>query len=84
MAAIARTSRIDLRISDDDKNLLEQAADIKNISLSNYILSIVLKQAELDIKENEKIHLSEAGFKNLIDMMDNPPDPTPALKRILK
>ena len=84
MAAVAKTNRIDLRISSEDKSLLEQAADIKNVSLSNYILSIIMKQAELDVKANEKIVLSDEGAKFILEMFDNPPEPTPALKQLIK
>ena len=83
MAAIAKTSRIDLRISDEDKSLLEQAADIKNVSLSNYILSIIMKQAELDVRTNENLILSDEGAKFVLDLLDNPPEPTPALKKLI-
>ncbi len=84
MAAIAKTSRIDLRISDEDKSLLEQAADIKNVSLSNYILSIIMKQAELDVRANENLVLSDEGAKFVLDLLDNPPEPTPALKKLIE
>ena len=84
MAAIAKTSRIDLRISNEDKALLEQAADIKNISLSNYILSIIIKQAELDVRADEKIILNENQAQFVLNLLDNPPEPTPALKRLIE
>ena len=82
MAAIAKTNRIDLRISDEDKAIIEQAADIKNISLSNYIISIVLKQAELDIEANEKIYLCKEDYEYVLDLIENPPEPTKALKEL--
>lgn len=82
MAAIAKTNRIDLRISDEDKAIIEQAADIKNISLSNYIISIVLKQAELDIEANEKIYLGKEDYEYVLDLIENPPEPTQALKEL--
>ena len=77
------TNVINLIISIDDKCLLEQAADLNNVSLNDYIISKVIEQAKRDIKESSNIHLSEKGFEKLIEMMDNPPEPTPALKRIL-
>ena len=84
MAATVKTNRIDLRISNEDKAILEQAADLKNVSLSNYILSIIMKQAELDIIENEQISLSKKDFDYFLDLIENPVEETPALKRLQK
>lgn len=84
MAAIAKTSRIDLRISNEDKAMLEHAADIKNVSLTNYILSIIMKQAELDVDAYERIMLSEEDAVLVLDLLKNPPKQTPALKKLIE
>ena len=42
------------------------------------------KQAELDVKANEKIVLSDEGAKFILDMLDNPPEPTPVLKQLIE
>ena len=73
-----------IRISDEGKNILEQAAEINKTSLSNYIMLIILKQAVLDIKENEKIHLTGKSAKIMLDLLTNPPEPNDALKELLK
>ena len=58
MAVAVKDSRVDFRVSDVQKSLLERAAEIKHLSLSSYILSSSIKQAELDIAENEMLILS--------------------------
>ena len=45
---------------------------------------IILKQAVLDIKENEKIHLTGKSAKIMLDLLTNPPEPNDALKELLK
>ena len=59
MAAIVKNNRINIRLSNDDKSILELAAQLNKQSLSAYIYDIAMKQAELDIKKNEKIVLAD-------------------------
>lgn len=58
MAATIKDVRIDLRTSAHQKTLLEQAAELKHVSLSSYILASSIKQAQLDLTENETLLLS--------------------------
>ena len=82
--AITRSSRIDLRVTENEKALLEQAAEAQRVSLSNYIMSIVLKQAELDVKANDKIVLDEKDGKIMLDLLLNPPEPPESLVELFK
>ncbi len=84
MAAIAKNNRINIRVSDDDKEMLELAARYSKQSLSSYIVDIVLKQAELDIKKNETITLNNEQRDLLLKILDNPPPPNEALKSLFK
>ena len=45
MAVAIKDVRIDLRASANQKTLLEQAAELKHVSLSSYVLASSLKQA---------------------------------------
>ncbi len=84
MAAIAKNNRINIRVSDDDKEILELAARYSKQSLSSYIVDIVLKQAELDIKKNETITLNNEQRDLFLKILDNPPLPNEALKSLFK
>lgn len=84
MAAIAKNNRINIRVSNDDKEMLELAARYSKQSLSSYIVDIVLKQAELDIKKNETIVLNNTQRDLILDLLDNPPLPNDALKALFK
>ena len=84
MAAIAKNNRINIRVSDDDKEMLELAARYSKQSLSSYIVDIVLKQAELDIKKNETITLNNEQRDLFLKILDNPPPPNEALRSLFK
>lgn len=84
MAVAVKDSRVDFRVSDVQKTLLERAAEIKHLSLSSYILSSSIKQAELDIAENEMLILSNRDRDLVMSALENPPEPNEALKGLFK
>lgn len=84
MAVAVKDSRVDFRVSDVQKSLLERAAEIKHLSLSSYILSSSIKQAELDIAENEMLILSNRDRDLVMSALENPPEPNEALKVMFK
>ena len=84
MAVAVKDSRVDFRVSDVQKSLLERAAEIKHLSLSSYILSASIKQAELDIAENEMLILSNRDRDLVMSALENPPEPNEALKGLFK
>lgn len=84
MAVAVKDSRVDFRVSDVQKSLLEKAAEIKHLSLSSYILSSSIKQAELDIAENEMLILSNRDRDLVMSALENPPEPNEALRGMFK
>ena len=84
MAVAVKDSRVDFRVSDVQKSLLERAAEIKHLSLSSHILSSSIKQAELDIAENEMLILSNRDRDLVMSALENPPEPNEALKGMFK
>ena len=78
----SKTNRIVLRVDDDNKKLLEKAAQISGLSLSSYITSICIKQAKLDIKQNESFYLSQNDIKLVYELLENTPEPNKTLKEL--
>ena len=48
MSVAIKDERIDFRASINQKAILERAAEIKHVSLSSYVLTSSLKQAQID------------------------------------
>lgn len=66
------------------KTLLEQAAELKHVSLSSYILASSIKQAQLDLAENETLLLSNRDRDLIMSVLENLPEPNDALKGLFK
>lgn len=84
MAVAIKEKRIEFRVSEEAKQIIEQAAFLSNISVSSYILSVVLKQAKLDLKRNALIVLNNKDRDSLLKNMNNPPEPNEELKKLVK
>lgn len=84
MGITTRKERIDIRISLQDKKTIEKAAEYNNLSLSSYIVSVVLKQARLDLKDNETIVLNNSERDNFIKALSECNEPNQALKDLFK
>ena len=84
MAVAIKEKRIEFRVPDEAKKTIEDAAKLSNISLSSYILSVVLKQAKLDLEQNEMITLNNKERDNLMNALANPPMPNEALKDLFR
>ena len=84
VVAVTKDERIDLRTTMPDKHLLEQAAEIRHLSLSSYIITVSLKQAQLDISEQETLSLAKADRELVLEALANPPEPNGALRSLFR
>jgi uncharacterized protein (DUF1778 family) len=69
----AKDNRIDLRVTQEQKALLEQAASLKGVSLSAYTILHLLPVAQQDIAAQERLTLSDRDRDLLMASLDNPP-----------
>ena len=84
MAIATKTNRIDIRLTDSDKSLIEKAASFNRQSISSYIISVIVKQAQIDIEQNERITLSGKDWDLIMQLLENPGEPNEALVDLLK
>ncbi|MBD2293970.1 DUF1778 domain-containing protein [Anabaena sphaerica FACHB-251] len=79
-----KDSRVDLRVTQEQKELLEQAAALKGVSLSAYTLSYLLPIARQEIDAHERLVLSSRDRDLFMSIMENPPELKGKLKSTLK
>lgn len=75
-----KVSRVDLRVSPKQKELLERAATLKGLSLSSYVLYHSLEAAREEINSHQRLVLSDRDRDLFLSLMENPPQPGEALK----
>lgn len=84
MAVAYKDSRINLRTSLDDKSLLERAASLRHLSLSSYIIATSIRQAQLDLAEQETLLVSNRERDMIMKALENPPRPNAALRKLFR
>lgn len=84
MAVAYKDSRINLRTSVDDKSLLEKAASLRHLTLSSYIIATSLRQAQIDLAEQETLLVSNSERDKIMKALENPPAPNSALRKLFK
>ena len=84
MAVAYKDSRINLRTSLDDKSLLERAASLRHLSLSSYIIATSIRQAQLDLAEQETLLVSNRERDMIMKALENPPKPNAALRKLFR
>lgn len=68
----SKDSRIDLRLTREQKALLEKAASLKGVSLSAYTLLHLLPQAQQDINNQERLSLTNRDRDLFLSALENP------------
>lgn len=81
----AKNNRIDLRVTLEQKEVLERAAALKGVSLSAYTLFHLLSAAKQEVDDShEKLVLSNHDRDLFMSVMDNPPELKGKLKGAIK
>lgn len=83
MSAVKK-QRIDLRLTDDDKSMIEEAAAISNQSVSQFMLNSASQRAAEVIEQHRRVILNEESSTRVMDALSNPPSPGEKLKRAAK
>jgi uncharacterized protein (DUF1778 family) len=80
MASVtARTDRIELRTTREEKRLIAEAAAREQLDVTRFIMRSVLPVARDVVRRSQRIVLSERDSKRVLELLEKPPKPTEAL-----
>jgi len=79
-----RDDRISLRSTPETKQQIITASAILGITATEFILSIVKKEAKKIISKAETVTLNNTNRDKFLDLLDNPPEPNKALLKLAK
>jgi len=77
--AASREDRIELRATKEEKRLLATAAAYERLDVTSFILRNVLPAAREVVDRAERIVLTERDTVRVLELLENPPQPTSAL-----
>lgn len=76
--------RLEARISSEKKSILKNAATLRGISLTDFVVNSAYEAAQRVIEEYEQLKLSEADRAIFIHALLNPPKPSGNLMKAAK
>lgn len=79
-----KKQRIDLRLTDEDKNAIEEAAAMSNQTITQFMLTSASERAAEVIEQHRRLILSDESWNRVMDAISTPPAPNDRLKRAAK
>jgi uncharacterized protein (DUF1778 family) len=68
-----KSGRMEARLKPEQKRLIEHAAELQGVSVTNFILAHLLPVATATIQESETLRLRDEDRKVFINALVNPP-----------
>ena len=79
-----KRSRLEARISIEDKELFKRPADLQGCSLSEFVVRSAQEAASKAIKEHQMIYLTARDTEVFVKAILKPPAPSKKLKRAIE
>ncbi len=79
-----RTTKLDLRLSPEAKARLSAAAQERHQSVSQFVLTSALVQADETLAERQRFSLDAEHWTAFMAALDAPPRPLPRLERLFR
>ena len=79
-----RSERISLRLSETAKRRIEQAASVEGKTVSAFIVSSALENAEKTVRRHETIALARENAMRFFEALSDPPPPNDRLRAALE
>ena len=77
-------TRLEIRLKQDAKELIVQAAELRNQSISQFVLDTLSEEASKVVEAHQKTVLSDRDRDAFMKLLDNPPGPNNALRNAAK
>jgi uncharacterized protein (DUF1778 family) len=76
----SKIERLEARVSREQKELFQRAADIQGRTLTDFVTSSVAEAAKRAIQEHEMMTLSVRDREVFVEALLNPPEPSDKLR----
>lgn len=76
--------QLNIRATAQQRDLIDRAAEIKGLTRTDFIMLAAVREAETVIVDQVFIKLTPAEHDNFLDLLENPPEPTGELKKLMR
>lgn len=77
-------TRIEVRTTHQRKQLIKDAAKLEGQSMTDFIMSVSLRQAQERLARYSSLTVNMHEFNSMLDILDTPPEPNTYLKQSMK
>ena len=77
---VRKDARVEFKTTREIKELLSKASILNGMDLSAFMLACAVEKARTVLKEHAAIALSAEGQRRLAEILQEPPEPTEAMK----
>ena len=79
----AKPARLNIRVSEHEKEVLTQAARVSNTTVSNFVLQKAYAEAQSVLAEQNRFRLLERKWRKFCKALDAPVKDIPELRKLL-
>ena len=80
---MTKSNTISIRISDEQRDLIDHAAEVLGKSRSDFMVETTSREAEHVLLDRTYFRLNEEQFDWFLDFIENPPPLNEAMKELL-
>ncbi len=84
MGRTARSSRLEVRVASDEKEIIEKAATLTGSNVTDFVRSTMLARARDMVRAHEVIKLTTESSRIFVEALANPPEPNENLRALLE
>lgn len=81
---VARTSKLDLRLTPEAKRTLSAAAHAAHCTVTQFVLASALERAAETLTERQRFELDPGQWEAFMTALDAPPRVVPELQRLFR
>lgn len=76
--------RISMRVAPDQKTLIERGAKARGLSVTDFMLTLALREAEVALAERSLFILDERAYAHFCAILDRPAQEKPEIRRLIE
>ena len=84
MGAALKQARMEFKTTEETKDLLSEAAQASGVDLTAFVINAAADRARSVLAEMSVLKLNAEEHARFVQLLSNPPPPTPALKQLME
>jgi uncharacterized protein (DUF1778 family) len=84
MSVQMKSSRLNLRVSDEADAAIRRAAEAAGVSVSEFVVRAAVDRAERELADRTRFVLEGDQWAAFVKLLDRPPRPVPEVRELMR